>query len=381
VLPGSVLGDTQAVTETFLNEHPLEKQPAFFSYMLYSQMPESERTIVLSVSGGETSMMMAGLLKATLPFHNIVCIFANTGCENDETLDFVHKCDQAFNLNVVWIEAVTNPEHGKGVTHRITSYEKAYRAHQYKHPEHPFHAHIRKNGIPNMARPQCSDRLKESAIEHYKKVNGFRGVPHSLGMRADEPLRVMPKSIRTILETIDVTPEEFKGMEYQARLNAYTGSFHGYMALEDGDDKEFKKYANYCKKLRKYNLHYLLHDAWCLDKEDVQMYWEAMPFRLELEEHQGNCQVCWKKSDKKLFLLAHESNLNFEAFAWFEKTYAHVKPQEIGNVFFRGNRSADMIIGQSSLYDTYMLQKLVKGAQADSDGCGSSCESYNIAVA
>jgi hypothetical protein len=377
--------DIQQIVHSFLADFPLKKQPSFFSYSLSSDTWLCDSTIVLSVSGGQTSMMMAGLLKAQLPFHNIVCIFANTGCENDETLDFIHQCDKAFGLNVIWIEAVTNPEHGKGVTHRLTDYENAYRARQYKELDHPFHAHIRKNGIPNMSRPQCSDRLKEAAIEHYKKIHNLKGAPHSLGMRADEPLRVMPKSIRNILDNIDTTLDDFLAMEHQTRLNTYTSSAHGYWAIESGDDAEYQTFANYCGKLRKYNLHYLLSNAWCLDKQDVQTFWEEMPFRLALEEHQGNCQTCWKKSDKKLFLLAHEDGQNFEAFAWFEATYANVKPQGIGNVFFRKNRSSDMIMGEAALLDKHTLRKMVIKSHGhfdapNSDGCGSSCESYNIAV-
>jgi hypothetical protein len=84
--------------------------------------------------------------------------------------------------------------------------------------------------------------------------------------------------------------------------------------------------TNYSKKLLKYNLVYVLADAWRLDKEDVIAFWEDQPFRLGLEEHQGNCQTCWKKSDKKLFLLAHEDKSKFDAFAWFEEQYQDVKP-------------------------------------------------------
>ena len=368
--------NTKKSVKTSLQSFKLHSVPSCFSYFMSDELTEMERTIILSVSGGETSMLMAALMKQTLPFHNIICIFSNTGCENNETLEFVEQCDKAFGLNVVWIEAVTNPIHGKGVTHRVTNFTDAFRLDQYKHPDHPFHAHIRKNGIPNMARPQCSDRLKENAIEHYKKTHGLKGCSHSLGMRDDEPLRTMPKAIRTILANTDVTPDTFKRMEHQHRLNAFTSSGFDY------SEEELKKVTNYSKKLRKYNLVYVLADAWKIDKEDVISFWESQPFRLNLEEHQGNCSTCWKKSQPKLFLIAHEAPAKFDAFAWFEAQYQHVKPLETGPAsFFRGHKSANMIIGESRTYDLYMLEMMVKKKTSKDDGCGSSCNGYNLEAA
>jgi hypothetical protein len=365
------------VNDINLADYPLHYVPKCFGYSINANLTEADRTIILSVSGGETSMMMAALIKKTLPFHNVVCIFANTGCENEETLEFVDLCDKSFNLDVVWIEAVTNPIHGKGVTHRATDFNRAYRVEQYKDLNHPFHAHIRKNGIPNMARPQCSDRLKESAIEHYKKTRGLKGCAHALGMRDDEPLRNMPKPIKDILAKTDVRPELFKRMEHQHRINAFTGSGYDY------SDKELNKITSYSNKLNKYNLVYVLADAWKIDKQDVNDFWEDQPFRLALEEHQGNCQTCWKKSDKKLFLLAHENPDKYAPFAWFEQQYQHVKPLDNGNAyFFRKHRSSMMILGEASTYDRYVLERSIKRLDNDTEhgGCGSSCESYNIAA-
>ena len=40
--------------------------------------------------------------------HEIVTTFANTGDEQEETLEFVDMCDKEFGLDVVWLEAVTH---------------------------------------------------------------------------------------------------------------------------------------------------------------------------------------------------------------------------------------------------------------------------------
>jgi hypothetical protein len=41
-------------------------------------------------------------------------------------------------------------------------------------------------------------------------------------------------------------------------------------------------------------------DAAKVSKREVNAFWEAMPFRLGLENHQGNCTLCWKKTGWKL---------------------------------------------------------------------------------
>ena len=72
-----------------------------------------KKKLCVSFSGGETSGYMAQYLKKhKQDEYDMVFVFANTGSENEETLKFVDQCDKAFNLNVVWVEAVINPEHG-----------------------------------------------------------------------------------------------------------------------------------------------------------------------------------------------------------------------------------------------------------------------------
>lgn len=69
----------------------------------------------ISFSGGETSAYMAQrLIKECNKTHEIITLFANTGEEAEETLEFVDKCDREFGLNVIWLEADVNPELGKG---------------------------------------------------------------------------------------------------------------------------------------------------------------------------------------------------------------------------------------------------------------------------
>ena len=339
--------------------------------------------IIVSFSGGKTSAYMCQwLIKEYGHLYHFVFIFANTGLEREETLDFVNQCDKEFGLDLAWVEAVTNPVHMKGVTHRITNYTDAYRMHQYKDPKHPFNAHIAKNGIPNANKPQCSDRLKEFAIEHYKKVNGLKGFKHALGMRHDEPNRVLPKPKRVLLESVGIDCNMWRLDYKEARrrtLDAYSEEFD-VLVKNSTTDKE-KKILIAIKSLykhNKYNLFYPFSDWVEFDKQDVNAHWESMPFTLNLEEHEGNCTTCWKKSDTKIFLLAIVQPYLFEAFRWWEKIYKHVKPNANGQerVFFRGNRSADMMLEEANNHDEYTLRKMIGYKDDQDSGCSESCEAY-----
>jgi len=275
--------------------------------------------IVVSFSGGKTSAYMSYMLKRNYSHkYDFVFIFANTGQECEETLVFVDKCDKEFCLNLVWVEAVVNPQHGKGITHRVVDFITASREGE------PFEAHIAKSGIPNANKPQCSDRLKAFPIEHYKKIHGLKGVRHCIGIRKDE----------------------------ERRKSAWG--------------------------VKNYNLVYPLCDWFETDKQDVNDWWEEQNFTLELEEHQGNCKTCWKKSDKKLWLLALTEPEKFEFMAKMEKKYADVKPNDNGvpRVFFRRNRSTEDIFRECADMDSLRLRHMIGYAPDEDSGCSESCEAY-----
>lgn len=342
--------------------------------------PETKKPVLLvSFSGGQTSGYLAKEIKSRYGnLYHIVFMFANTGCENNETLDFVHACDVAFNLNVVWVEAVINPEHGKGVTHRVTNYQDAFRSDQYQHPDHPFHAHIRKSGIPNSNKPQCSDRIKAFAIEDFKRTHGYQGQPHAIGIRADESKRIMSKMLCTLIEKCGESPDRWrKTNAHEKRMEIIEKA----ILLSDKQKGQIETFSN---KLRHYGLIYPLTDTFPVGKTEINAFWDKQAFRLDLEEHEGNCQTCWKKSDRKLSLLALEHPERFDAFDYWEKTYQHVKPNNDGTprVFFRKNRSAKQMLEQAKLFNPNHIRRLIGADTYDKsdgeDGCSESCESYNL---
>lgn len=112
---------------------------------------------------------------------------------------------------------------------------------------------------------------------------------------------------------------------------------------------------------------YPLADWEYTDKEDVNIHWESMPFRLQLESHEGNCQVCFKKSKRKLCLLAIEHPERFIPIKFYEDTYG------TEHKMFRNRMTSTDIITMSEDYTAKDLRRLI-GTETDTDGCSSSCE-------
>jgi hypothetical protein len=204
-----------------------------------------ELPILISFSGGRTSAFMTKLLMEHPAYakRDKVVVFANTGKENEATLQFVHECDTRWNLGVVWIEAVIHPEKGVGVGYKIVTFETAARNGE------PFEDAIRKYGIPNKMNPHCTRDLKQVPLQKFMKSLGFEQWETAIGIRADEEHRV----------------KRDKGFIYP------------------------------------------LVDMIGVDEKFIRDWWSRQSFDLQLKDYQGNCDLCWKKSQRKRLTLIHEN--------------------------------------------------------------------------
>ena len=141
---------------------------------------------VISFSGGRTSaFMLYKVLEAhdmSLPEEAIVC-FANTGKEDEATLQFVNDCAKAWNVKIHWLEyqpAELTKDRWKEVT-----YETASRDGE------PFEALIRmRNYLPNPVSRFCTVELKVRTIHRYLKSIGWKEWTSMIGIRADEQRRL-----------------------------------------------------------------------------------------------------------------------------------------------------------------------------------------------
>lgn len=215
-----------------------------------------QRNVLVSFSGGRTSSFMANWLINNSK-DNLIFVFANTGKELPETLDFINECDQRWNLNIKWIEYDSFDEYGKRNWFKVVDYETASRQGE------PFEKFIEKEGIPNKVRPICSSRLKEIAIEKFvRHVIKWKDWFTAIGIRYDERHRINWKTAK---------------------------------------ERRF--------------LYPLTTDFPC-SKYFVRHWWDTQPFDLNLNDYQGNCDFCWKKSHRKLITMIREG---FDPSWWIEQ--------------------------------------------------------------
>lgn len=201
-----------------------------------------KKNILISVSGGRTSGFMAVYLKELYKNENLLFLYANTGKERQETLDFLNQLDTNFDLGIVWLEAKVNPIKGKGTTYKIVDYDTCS-----KNGE-PFADVIDKYGLPSKLFRHCTRELKEAPIHKYaKKIFGTKDYLTAIGIRADEKHRLTQKE-------------------------------------------------NYIYPLAETNI----------DKKFINDWWNRQTFNLQLREHEGNCDFCFLKSKRKRVQLLSE---------------------------------------------------------------------------
>jgi 3'-phosphoadenosine 5'-phosphosulfate sulfotransferase (PAPS reductase)/FAD synthetase len=209
---------------------------------------------VIAFSGGRTSAyMLWRILQSNggLP-NDAIVIFANTGKEAEETLEFVNAVSVNWNVPITWLEYRDNEIHFEQVT-----YETASRNGE------PFKALIeKKNYLPNAMVRFCTVDLKILTLERYLKSLGWTEWENMIGIRADEPRRVS-----------------------KIRANPSDGrkGVHRTMPLATDNISKF----------------------------DVMNFWNAQPFDLKLPNlngttYHGNCDLCFLKKPNVLFSLILE---------------------------------------------------------------------------
>lgn len=147
---------------------------------------------IISFSGGRTSGMMLKTMiddcGGKLP-DNVKVLFANTGKELPETLDFVRDCAVNFGCEIIWLEYVWHDEPQK--RWREVTYETASRDGE------PFEALLlSRKFLPNPTMRFCTQDLKVRAMKLYaQQVLGWKHWDVAIGFRADEQRRVAKLAI------------------------------------------------------------------------------------------------------------------------------------------------------------------------------------------
>jgi 3'-phosphoadenosine 5'-phosphosulfate sulfotransferase (PAPS reductase)/FAD synthetase len=146
----------------------------------------------ISMSGGRTSAyMLYRILEAhdgKLP-KDVYVVFANTGKEMPETLDFVEACSNNWHVAIDWVEA--RIRRGVGYENKyvyetvVVDYGTASRKGE------PFEQMLNaRNYPPNPVARYCTNDLKISRIHDFVKQKGLpKNHIEYIGIRADEPRR------------------------------------------------------------------------------------------------------------------------------------------------------------------------------------------------
>ena len=250
--------------------------------MTFNPFKITEPTCI-SFSGGRTSAyMLHRILEAhemSLPDEAVVC-FANTGKEEEATLEFVRDCEKNWNVPIVWLE-YEEAEETKD-RFKVVNFDTASRNGE------PFEAVIRKKQyLPNPVTRFCTVEMKIRTIANYlfsigmceKRTHGEH--MSWVGIRADEQRRAakIPRE-RTPLVTAGVT------------------------------------------------------------KEIVGEFWSKQPFDLKLPNingvtYHGNCDLCFLKGANQTFRLIKEKP---ERALWWIKMEQLGVASKPSGAFFRKDR-------------------------------------------
>lgn len=300
----------------------------------------SKKKLLVTFSGGETSAFMGNWLnKKMQDEYEMLFVFANTGVESDETLEFVHKCEKEFGLDIKWIEAKVYHNQRKSTGFKVVDYESATRNTDWKNrTDTPFEEVVKKYGIPNHSRLHCTRELKMNPIKNYaKSVWGKEKYYLALGIRIDE------------IDRMNAKKEELRLV---------------YPLIQ----KEMQP----------------------MTKKHINFWWNQQPFRLILKGYQGNCGACYKKSNNKLMQMVKDDINYFEFLDYLENKYGNptgrvpkkvyyeykdefgetitgyemekVPTEEYKNVFFRNFVSVKEMIEMSKGFD-----KIVKDDSIDTN--------------
>lgn len=243
---------------------------------------KKDKLLVCTFSGGRTSAFM-GLLLKDLPKYkdyDKVFIFANTGKELPQTLDFINKCDKEWGLNIVWLEARVIHEKGVGTNFKVVDYKSASRKGQ------PFEAMLNKYPLPNNMASNCTRELKLAPINKFVKSLGYKEVYTAMGIRFDERHR----ESNTALEQKIVYP--------------------------------------------------LIYDL-KVDVNFIRNWWDKQTFDLDLKDYEGNCDLCFKKSLKKRLTIIKE---NPKAADWWLKMEENYNCEAIPRFDLRTNKSISQLV-------------------------------------
>ena len=263
-----------------------------------------KKLLVCTFSGGRTSAFMGQFLNVYDKYkdYDKVFLFANTGKEKEETLEFIDRCDKEWSLGVVWLEAKINKEKGKGTDFKVVDFKTASRKGE------PFEEMLKVYPMPNPFVSNCTRELKQTPMDKFIKSLGYDEVITAIGIRYDE--------------------------RHRKSLNA--------------DRKGFI---------------YPLCDDIKIDSKFIRNWWDKQCFDLQLKDYEGNCDLCFKKSLRKRLTILKE---DVKVGEWWEEMEEKYSTEKYPRFDLRNNLTMKQIIELSELPFDLVKDKHETGKQQTS---------------
>lgn len=259
------------------------------------------KLLVCTFSGGRTSAFMGKMLKEHPKYKAFdkVFVFANTGKEKEETLEFIDRCDKEWQLGIVWVEAKINKEKGIGTDFKVVDFETASRNGE------PFEAMLQAYPMPNSFASNCTRELKQAPINKFVKSLAYDEVKKAMGIRFDERHR-----------------------------ESNAAKAHGI-------------------------IYPLIYDIQ-VDSSFIRNWWDRQSFDLKLKDYEGNCDLCFKKSLRKKLTLIKE---NPKAAEWWMEMEEKHGTEEIPRFDLRNKFTVSEMINKSNgafrtVMDKHELEKI-----------------------
>jgi len=207
------------------------------------------RKDIISFSGGRTSAMMAIEMAERGMLDHATIQFADTGREYVETYDFINKVEELLGREILRLEAELKVKDGTPFDNLVTM----------------------KKMLPNQNMRFCTNYLKvfpmqQLMIDFHKE--GFDEFSNVIGLRHDEPRRINARA-RNV---------EFA---YHREKRTLRKDVEKVASQRNADQYEFIDYE----------LRYPMNE-WGYTQQDVDDFWEKMPFDLETPFRDSNCTLC-----------------------------------------------------------------------------------------
>ena len=300
-------------------------------------------------------------------------VMMDTGAEDDLTYDFGRKVNLHFNLNLTCLQGDFSKPLGKGVGFNVVDINALH------HNLKPYKEMMEKYGVPYTGGMFCTDRMK---LKPYKKYcdekYGKNNYQTWLGIRFDEPKRLVGDNKKKELSAYKQLLSD--GLDSESISLLYV------LARKDIAELDQWKISTLSKTLLKKRIDYLnkqnimhLADISEFDKSDINEWWKNQSFKLQIEEHRGNCIFCPKKSNLKLAAAQRDCPEQYEEFVNAIKSSSVRVDKNTGRYtkMYRGNQSLESLIATFDGSTGEEIKARIRGGkQLDTNSCSESCEVF-----